>query len=64
MKIKTNKIAKKRLKVTGRGKLMHRPVDQDHFNAKESGQKRRSKRHKKEVKLNNIERFLPYNKNI
>lgn len=41
---KTNKSFLKRIKITGRGKLMKRPPHQDHFNAKEPGQGARNKK--------------------
>lgn len=42
--MKTRKAITKRFKITGRGKIMHRPVKQDHFNAKEGGNQTRRKR--------------------
>jgi ribosomal protein L35 len=48
-KLKTNKLLSKRIKITGRGKLLHRPGHQDHFNAKDSGQKTRAKRKKQKL---------------
>lgn len=42
-KLKTRKATLKRFKITGRGKIMHRPVHQDHFNAKASGNQKRRK---------------------
>ncbi|OGN01912.1 MAG: hypothetical protein A3I26_02835 [Candidatus Yanofskybacteria bacterium RIFCSPLOWO2_02_FULL_43_10] len=41
---KTNKSFLKRVKITGRGKMMKRPPHQDHFNAKESGSAARNKK--------------------
>ena len=41
---KTNRSFLKRVKITGRGKLMKRPPHQDHFNAKESGDAARQKK--------------------
>ncbi len=41
---KTNKSFLKRVKITGRGKMMKRPPHQDHFNAKESGDSARQKK--------------------
>lgn len=43
--IKTNKALAKRVKVTGRGKLLVRPKGQNHFNAKDTGGQGRKKRH-------------------
>ena len=41
---KTNKSFLKRVKITGRGKIMKRPPHQDHFNAKEPGSAARQKK--------------------
>ncbi len=41
---KTNRSFLKRVKITGRGKIMKRPPHQDHFNAKESGDSARQKK--------------------
>ncbi|OGN13821.1 MAG: hypothetical protein A3J47_03770 [Candidatus Yanofskybacteria bacterium RIFCSPHIGHO2_02_FULL_43_22] len=41
---KTNKSFLKRVKITGRSKLMKRPPHQDHFNAKEGGDSARQKK--------------------
>lgn len=41
---KTKKALLKRVKITGRKKLMKRPPNQNHFNAKDSGQESRRKR--------------------
>lgn len=43
-KTKTRKALLKRIRITGKGKIMHRPIHQGHFNAKESGNKTRAKR--------------------
>lgn len=40
---KTNKALSKRIKITGRGKILKRPPHQNHFNAKESGNIKRNK---------------------
>ena len=40
---KTNKSLEKRIKITGSGKVMKRPPNQNHFNAKDSGNKGRRK---------------------
>lgn len=42
--MKTRKFATKRLKLTKKGKMLFRPAGQNHFNAKESGNKTRRKR--------------------
>ncbi len=41
---KTNKTVTKRIKITGGKKIIRRKQNQSHFNAKESGNKTRSKR--------------------
>jgi len=41
--MKTNKALMKRVKITGRGKLMKRPPGQNHFNSKDSGNGTRGK---------------------
>lgn len=48
-KLKTRKALLKRIKITGRGKLLHRPGGQDHFNAKDSGQQTQAKRKKQKL---------------
>jgi len=61
--MKTRKAVLKRIKVTGRKKLLKRPLCQGHFNAKESGNKTRRKR--KETRASKadekiIRKALPY----
>ena len=41
---KTNRSFLKRVKITGRGKMMKRPPNQGHFNARESGDGARQKK--------------------
>ncbi len=41
---KTNRSLKKRVKITGRKKILKRPPHQNHFNAKESGERARNKK--------------------
>ncbi|MBI2062474.1 MAG: 50S ribosomal protein L35 [Candidatus Yanofskybacteria bacterium] len=41
---KTNRSFLKRVKITGKGKIMKRPPHQDHFNAKEAGNAARKKK--------------------
>ena len=41
---KTNRSFLKRVKITGRGKIMKRPPNQGHFNARESGDGARQKK--------------------
>ncbi|MFA6197759.1 MAG: 50S ribosomal protein L35 [Patescibacteria group bacterium] len=43
-KLKTHKGTKKRFRLTGRNKVMHRTAGQDHFNTRESGNATRNKR--------------------
>jgi len=50
MKQKTRKALTKRFKITGRGKILHRSVHQNHFNAKETGNQTRSKRGSSQLK--------------
>ncbi len=49
--MKTNKSYKKRLKVTKNGKVLARRKGQCHFNAKESGTKRRAKKRMQSLNL-------------
>ena len=58
--MKTNKSYKKRLKVTKTGKVLARKPGQNHFNAKEGGQKTIAKRRKQAFHLTAKEksRFL------
>lgn len=60
MAMKTNKSYSKRLKVTKTGKVLVRKPGQNHFNAKESGEKRLSKQKKQEFPISNKDksRFL------
>jgi large subunit ribosomal protein L35 len=59
--MKTNKSYLKRIRVTRTGKLMARKPGQDHFNAKQSGSERRSKRNSVALTLSahTRRRFLP-----
>ncbi|MCR4322702.1 MAG: 50S ribosomal protein L35 [Candidatus Azambacteria bacterium] len=41
---KTNKSVSKRIKVTGKGKLLKRTIGQNHFNARQTGATERGKR--------------------
>jgi len=42
--MKTRKAIKKRFKITKKGKVLYRPIGQDHFRAKKSGKAKRQKR--------------------
>jgi len=61
-KLKTKKSASKRFKVNKK-KIMHRPVHQNHFNAKDSGKETRNKRGYRKLSSadeQNIRKILPY----
>ena len=63
MKLKTRKLLKKRIKVTGSKKLMIRSGGQDHFNSRESGKVTKNKRRDKEISSANsktVRQLLPY----
>ena len=49
MKMKTNKSVSKRIRKTGKGKLMKKTAGQCHFNAKESSKITRNKRKQKQL---------------
>ena len=62
-KLKTKKSAAKRFKITSTGKILHRPMHQDHFNAKETGKKKRLKRRWLKVtgaEAKMIKKLMPY----
>jgi len=64
-KLKTKKAAAKKVKVTGRGKILRRKTGQNHYNRKDTGQEGMSKR--KDVRLfaadeKNVLRALPSKK--
>ncbi|MAF20664.1 MAG: 50S ribosomal protein L35 [Parcubacteria group bacterium] len=62
-KLKTRKALLKRIKITKRKKIIHRPVHQGHFNAKESGSKTRAKRKGSQlasVNRKRIKKILPH----
>lgn len=44
MKQKTHKALSKRVKITGKGKVLKRTAGQDHFNSRERGKVTRNKR--------------------
>jgi len=61
--LKTKKAIQKRIKLTKKGKSLHRPIKQSHFKSKLSGRDKQKKR--KQItffKANEkiIKRFLPY----
>jgi len=55
---KTKKSISKRFKITKTKKLMRRPQHQDHFKAKESGEKRREKRKLKKLRSSIAKQLL------
>jgi len=62
-KLKTKKAVLKRFKVTATGKILHRPMHQDHFNAKATGKQRRLKRRWLQItgaEAKAIKKLLPY----
>ena len=63
MKLKTKKALKKRVKVTGKKKIMIRTGGQDHFNSRESGNVTRNKKRDKKISSANVKtvkKLLPY----
>lgn len=63
MKLKTKKALKKRVKITGRKKVLIRAGGQDHFNSRERGNTTRNKRRDKtlsDVNVKNVKQLLPY----
>ncbi|MCD4760270.1 50S ribosomal protein L35 [bacterium] len=63
MKLKTKKLLSKRVKVTGKKKVLIRKGGQDHFNARESGKVTKNKRRDKEIStanIKNVRKLLPY----
>ena len=59
-KLKTNKSILSRLKITGKGKLLRRPTNQSHFNAKESAKQTRIKHGIRPVKKSDYKSFIKY----
>lgn len=49
MKLKTNKAAAKRFKLTKKKKIIKRTAGQDHFNSRERGNTTRNKRRDKKI---------------
>lgn len=63
MKMKTKKLLQKRVKITGKKKVMIRTGGQDHFNARESSRVTKNKRRDKEISsanVKNVKKLLPY----
>jgi large subunit ribosomal protein L35 len=63
MKLKTKKLVSKRVKITGKKKIMIRKGGQDHFNARESGNVTRNKKRDKKISSANVKtvkKLLPY----
>jgi len=63
MKLKTKKLLKKRVKITGKKKVIIRTAGQDHFNSRESGKVTKNKRRDKTISPTNIKtvkKLLPY----
>ncbi len=63
-KIKTHKATAKRFTITKKDKLKQRKAGQDHFNARESGNTKRSKR--RDISTDNslkktVKQLMPYN---
>lgn len=68
MKQKTKQAAKKRFKMSSKGKVQHRTTNQSHFNGKDSGSETRRKHSDRGVDasdMGRIQRLTPYlnNKN-
>jgi len=62
-KLKTSKSARKRFKKTSSGKILRRPVNAGHFNAKDNGNERRAKHGDKpmsKANLKDVENMMPY----
>ncbi|MFP4022635.1 MAG: hypothetical protein ACLFNN_01520 [Candidatus Paceibacterota bacterium] len=59
--MKNNKSFSQRIKVTKKGKLLRRAVGQNHFNSKDTPEKRMQKRSLKKISFGNRvkRRFLP-----
>lgn len=63
MKLKTKKLLSKRVKITGKKKIMIRRGGQDHFNSRESGKVTKNKRRDHELSSVNkaaVKKLLPY----
>lgn len=63
-KMKTNSAAKKRFRVTGTGRILHRHTNKGHLNIHKSGSRKRRLSQDKELdgsKLKFVKRLLPGN---
>lgn len=63
MKQKTNKAVSKKVKVTGRKKLLRRGTGQNHYNSRDTGNAVRAKRLDQsfaKTDIQNIKKALPY----
>ncbi len=63
MKLKTKKLLRKRVKITGKKKILIRTGGQDHFNSRESGKVSKNKKRDKTIANNNlrvVKKLLPY----
>jgi large subunit ribosomal protein L35 len=62
-KLKTKNLVKKRVKITGKKKVMIRRAGQDHFNSRESSKVTKNKKRDKQLSSANIKtvkKLLPY----
>lgn len=60
---KTNKSFAKRLRITRNRKVVSRTPGQGHFNAKETGSEKRSKKKRQNLNISkkNLGQYLPFN---
>ncbi|MBX6423567.1 50S ribosomal protein L35 [Thermosulfurimonas sp. F29] len=62
-KMKTNRSAAKRFKVTGKGKIVHFRAGKSHLNRKKSAKRKRNLRHDKVLEggyVKHVKRLIPY----
>jgi large subunit ribosomal protein L35 len=62
-KLKTKNLVKKRVKITGKKKILIRRGGQDHFNSRESSKVTKNKKRDKQLSSANIKtvkKLLPY----
>ncbi|PIR03405.1 MAG: 50S ribosomal protein L35 [Candidatus Magasanikbacteria bacterium CG11_big_fil_rev_8_21_14_0_20_43_7] len=57
-KIKTKKSISKRFKLTKTGKILKRADGQDHFNARQTGKKKRNKRSDNTLTVTGLQRTI------